>query len=90
MRQMMGRYYFHVQCDDGLIEDPEGSEFADESAAFEEAAQSARAILVDALKSRREPSGCSVLIADEQGHQVGVVRLADVLPERIKSDLAHA
>lgn len=86
----MARYYFHVQCDDGLIEDPEGSLLDDEQAAFKEAAEAARMILGDAVKSGREPAGCTVVIADEQGRTIGIVALADVLPEKIKSVLARA
>lgn len=39
-------------------------------------------------KAGREPAGCVVVIASELGRKIGIVGLADVLPEKIKSDLA--
>jgi hypothetical protein len=86
----VSRYYFHVQGDAGLIEDPEGTELCDERAAFEEAGEAARAILGDAIRSHREPAGCAVVIADEQGRKIGIVGFVDVLPETIKSALMRA
>jgi hypothetical protein len=40
-------------------------------------------------KAGREPAGCVVVIASELGRKIGIVGLADVLPEKIKSDLAR-
>jgi hypothetical protein len=37
------------------------------------------------LKAGREPAGCVVVIASEQGRKIGIVGLADVLPETIRA-----
>lgn len=86
----MALYFFHIQDDDALIEDLEGSELSHERAAHDEAVCAARTILADALRTGREPTGHAVIIADEQGRRIGVVRFVDLLPQKIKADLVRA
>jgi len=75
----MARYFFHVQCNDHLIEDPEGTDLPDETAALDEAVQSVRLLVADALAQGRKPTGRALIVADEQGREIDLVRFRDVV-----------
>lgn len=62
----MARYFLHIQ-DGRYIADDEGSEFASLDEAVQEAIQSARSILREAVWVGRLPLGERIDIADESG-----------------------
>jgi len=47
----MGRFYFHLQNGDQLLQDPEGTDLPDVDAARQEAILAAREILIGAIKT---------------------------------------
>jgi hypothetical protein len=80
---MMPRYFFHVRADSELVEDFDGSDFPDISAAREEARLSVIDLVCDSLKSglglRLDRS---VVIADDGGKMLDEILFADaVLPQ---------
>ena len=59
----MSRFYFHVQVQDQVVLDHEGTDLPDLSAAQCEAMQSAREVLADAIKSRKPEIATAFVIA---------------------------
>ena len=83
----MGRYFFHIRDGDRIIEDLEGSELPDLTAAEIEATEVARSLVAMAICSGVEPTGQGFIIEDEQGRHVVAVRFVDVLPVGLKRAL---
>lgn len=77
----MARFYLHMRSGDRLERDLEGSELSDLNAARNEALQSAREILADAIKSPSPELFDSFIIADESGRELETVLLRDALPK---------
>jgi hypothetical protein len=80
----MGRFYFHLQAGDEIIQDDEGTDLPDLSAAQREAALAAREVLAEAIKNGRPTVPEACVISDEEGHPLGIVPLAAVLPKPLK------
>jgi hypothetical protein len=80
----MPLFYFHLQEDDKLIEDPEGTDLPDPDAARQEAILAARDILSNAIRDGKAKVPEAFVIADEAGHKIDVVPLSAVLPEPFK------
>ena len=73
----MGRYYFHIRSEAGLVEDEDGLELRDLPAVFEEAMRSAQEFYAEAT----EPTPMQFEISDDAGTivlQVPVRRAAGV------------
>lgn len=76
----MPRYFLHVQDGFDLLEDPEGAEFQDVAAAEHEAAQAARDLMAERLRSgaplglRRE-----MVICNETGAVISTVPFASTI-----------
>jgi len=79
----MDRFYFHIQTDERLIVDQEGTDLQDASAAKQEALLAARDIVADAIRSGHDVPAAFV-IADSQGRQLEIVPFEAVLPRRWK------
>jgi len=75
----MMRYFFHLLDRDELIEDHEGIEAADTRSVVEEAVQAVREMFSDGLLRGENHSEAALLIHNQEGQQVGVVRLDEVL-----------
>jgi hypothetical protein len=80
----MGRFYFHLQARDEIVQDDEGSDFPDLSAARREAVLSARELLAEAIRSGNQKVPDAFVIVDEDGRTLDTVLLAAVLPEQLK------
>ena len=80
----MGRFYFHLQARDEIVQDDEGSDFPDLSAARREAVLSARELLAEAIRSGNQKVPDAFVIADEDWRTLDTVLLAAVLPEQLK------
>ena len=80
----MARFYFHLQDGGELIPDPEGTELPDCDTARQEAFQSARELLANAIKAGKPKVPEAFVIADEAGRMLDVVPLAAVLPMTLK------
>jgi hypothetical protein len=80
----MGRFYFHIQDSDQLLQDPEGTDLPDVDAARQEAILAAREILIEAIKMGKTQVPKAVVIADEEGRTLDVLPLASVLPESLQ------
>ena len=73
------RLFLHVITDDQPIFDPEGEEFTTIASAVAAAQDSARELMIDALRSRRTlPLTWRIRVADEAGNVAAEVSLASV------------
>lgn len=75
----MPRYYFHIREGSVLIPDDEGLNLTDAESAMREARESARDFVVDALMMRRAVGDQKIEVADNLGHVIGTLKIADVL-----------
>jgi hypothetical protein len=81
----MQRFYFHLQAGDQIVQDDEGEDLPDLSAAQGEAIRAARELLAEAIKSGRpEVVPEAFVIADEAGRALALVPFAAVLPRPLK------
>jgi hypothetical protein len=80
----MGRFYFHLQAGNEVIQDDEGADLPDLSAAQREALLSARELLADAIKTGQREVPEAFVIADEAGQPLSIVPFATVLPNPLK------
>ena len=76
----MSRFYLHQQIANGLIEDPDGTEAVDLTAAKHEAIMAARQLLSNAILTGVAPLGTAFQITDEAGHMLLKVPFRDALP----------
>jgi hypothetical protein len=85
----MGNFYFHLRYGDELVTDTEGANLPDIAAARQEALESAREILADAIRSGRQNIPEAVVVADESGLIIDSLRLAAVLPRLLRVMIAR-
>ena len=78
----MSRFYLHQQIANGLIEDPDGTEAVDLTAAKHEAILAARQLLANAILIGVAPLGTAFQITDEAGQMLLSVPFRDALPPR--------
>ncbi len=78
----MTRFYFHMRMGDHIELDTDGTELPSFAAAQDEALQSAREILADAIKGSSDPID-GFVIADENGQELASIPLRDALPKDI-------
>lgn len=77
----MPRYFLHIQNGTELVQDPDGQEFDDVAAAELEAAQCARELMADCLRSGQPLGlGRAMVICDEAGAIVARVSFASAIP----------
>jgi len=81
----MAHYFFHIRRDGILIEDLEGDEFVDDTAALREAQSAARDLVVNAIQTGRLVDDSRIEVWNAADASVGVVELVDVLPIRRRS-----
>jgi len=74
------RYFFHIETDNELLEDLDGTEAPSAQAAYDDAVAAVQEMLIEALWFGEEPTGTGILILNEHGWQVGKVRYADHQP----------
>jgi hypothetical protein len=79
MEQSVMRYFFHLLDRDELIEDHEGIEASDARHVVEEAVQAVREMAFDGLLHHESHSEAALVIHNDEGQQIGVVRLNEVL-----------
>lgn len=75
----MPMYFFNLRQDDGLLEDPDGSELPDLAAAYREAIEGARDILAAYVKAGTVVDGQVFEIVDAWGKILMLVPLRDAL-----------
>lgn len=75
----MPRYYFHQITSQGIITDPEGSEFPDLEQARLEAIQDARHLMADAVRRGLDVSSRVFHICDEGGDLIAVLLFRDAI-----------
>lgn len=75
------RFYLNMRLRGTLIDDPDGEEFASLAEAREEAVQSAREIMAEALKSGRPLGGWTFEISDEAGNVMLTLPFEEALPQ---------
>jgi hypothetical protein len=80
----MGRFYFHLQAGDEIVQDDEGTDLPDLSAAQREALLGARELLAEAIRSGKPETPEAFVIADEEGRALSIVPFAAVLPRPLK------
>jgi len=76
----LSRFYLHQQIANGLIEDPDGTEAVDLTAAKHEAILAARQLLANAILTGVPPLGTAFQITDEAGQMLVTVPFSDALP----------
>lgn len=64
----MTRYYFHIRKGTELIHDPEGIDFVDTKAAFQEAINAAREIVAERILKGEPFDGEGFEVVDHQGN----------------------
>jgi len=83
----LSRFYFHQQIANGIIEDPDGTEAVDLTAARHEAILAARQLLANAILAGVAPLGTAFQITDEGGQVLLEVPFREALPPQFtKSD----
>jgi hypothetical protein len=80
----MGRFHFHLQAGDQIVQDDQGVDLPDLSAAQREAILAARELLAEAIKSGKPKVPEAFVIADEGGRALAIVPIAAVLPRPLK------
>ncbi len=80
----MAHFFFHIKEGDHLIEDEEGIDLPDASAARAEALQAARELWADAIKAGKELSAEAFVIVDERGRPVASVSFSEALPSQLR------
>ena len=80
----MARFYFHLEDNGSLVEDPEGTDLPDLGAARQEAVLAARELLIWTIKMGKRQVPEAVVIADEAGQTLEVLPLASVLPDSLR------
>jgi hypothetical protein len=77
---MERRFYFHMRLGEKLLADQDGSDLLDIAVAHQEALESARHIVADAIRSGSEKIPEAFVIADSEGRELETVLLSVVLP----------
>jgi hypothetical protein len=83
----MSRFYFHLRWGKQLISDEEGMELPDVMTARQEARESARHILANAIRSSREDIPEEFVISDSAGRELETLPLAMVLPKGLQDEI---
>ncbi len=81
----MPRFYFHLRRGDSVDNDDDGTECADAAAARQEAIATARELLANAIKSGRNDTFDSIIVADDCGQELTTVAFSEVLPTHLRS-----
>jgi len=76
----LSRFYLHQQIANGIIEDPDGTEAVDLTAAKHEAILAARQLLANAILTGMPPLGTAFQITDEAGEVLLTLAFIDALP----------
>ena len=86
----MPRYYAHLKAfNDGLIEDPDGTEWANLALAREQAVLSLHEIIGEAVKHGDQLNIEAIIITNEQGTHLAAVPIVAALPASIVGLLKH-
>jgi hypothetical protein len=81
----MPKFYFHFQEGGRTVADEEGSEFSDLDAAREEAIQTARDLLSQAIRFGTAEVPDALVITDRAGRTLDAVPLVSVLPKALRT-----
>ena len=76
----MSRFYLNQEIPNGIIEDPDGTEAVDLTAARHEAILAARQLLANAILTGVAPLGSAFQITNEAGQILLSVPFRDALP----------
>jgi Domain of unknown function (DUF6894) len=80
----MPKYFINVQAGDELFEDEDGLDLSGPDQARSAAIVSGREMWANACKTGQELKAEIFVIADENGHSVMSIALADALPKGLK------
>ena len=78
------KFYFKLQIDGAVSDDPDGSNLPNLDVAREEALAAARELAAAAVATGREDGPDHILIADANGHVLATVALAEMIPKRLR------
>jgi hypothetical protein len=81
----MKQFYFHLRTGDDIVFDLEGSALADYSSARREAEHSVRELLSIAIKAPKSKFPDELVIANEDGLELGTVSFREVLSEAMRT-----
>jgi hypothetical protein len=80
----VAKYFFHMRGGAHPTDDDEGTVLPSPECARAQAVATARELLADAIKSGADLCFDAVVIADERGDEIASLRLAEVLPKRLR------
>lgn len=75
----MPRYFFNLHECGTVLDDPDGQDHADLTAAHAAATTAARAVMSDEVSHGRLCLSCHIAVEDEQHHEVARVNFRDVV-----------
>jgi hypothetical protein len=81
----MPKFYFHFRESGRTVADEEGSEFSDLDAARDEAIQTARDLLSQAIRFGTTDVPDALVITDRAGQTLDTVLLLSVLPKPLRA-----
>jgi hypothetical protein len=79
----MVRFYFNLQTDGAVSEDPDGTDLPDLDAARQDATMAAREMAAAAVATASETPVDDILITDASGRVLATVSLADMIPRKL-------
>jgi hypothetical protein len=83
----MKHYFLNIKLGKNLVKDELGSELPNLEAARGRALQSARELLVEAIRSGQDGNAEAVLVMDDQGQTLDCVHLTDLIPKNLQEHL---
>lgn len=75
----MPKFFFNIVDDKSRVPDHEGMELPDLDAARNEAQESARELLADALRAHKDVDGRRIEIGNENGDVITALKVRDLL-----------
>jgi len=80
----MAMFYFHIQTGNELVEDEEGSDLVDLTAARDEAIESARGMLAETIRWGGDWTDKAFVIADDQGRHLMSMPMTEAMPKGLR------
>jgi hypothetical protein len=77
-------FFFKFRTGNRIEEDPRDVDLPDRDAALEEATQTAREIVGDAVRFGHDDAPEEIIITDDNDRRLSIVTLADVVPVKLR------
>jgi hypothetical protein len=80
----MVKFYFNLQTNGAVLNDPEGMDLPDLDAARHEATRAAREMAAASVTAGSETSVDAILVTDAEGRVLATIFLSDMIPKRLR------